>query len=42
MVGVRTVLDKPTLKAFKEASTDERYKRKDAKVVYKWLNKSER
>ncbi|KAK4185878.1 putative 3-hydroxyisobutyrate dehydrogenase protein [Podospora australis] len=37
-VGARTILDKPTLEAFKEAIEDERYKGKDARVVYKWLN----
>jgi 3-hydroxyisobutyrate dehydrogenase len=42
MVGARTVLDKPTLKAFGEAMGDQRYKGKDARVVYKWLNESER
>jgi len=42
MVGARTILDKPTLEAFKEASKDERYHGKDARVVYKWLNESER
>lgn len=41
-VGARTVLDKPTLEAFGEAISDERYKGKDARVVYKWLNESER
>lgn len=41
-VGARTVLDKPTLEAFEEASADERYKGKDARVIYKWLNESER
>jgi 3-hydroxyisobutyrate dehydrogenase-like beta-hydroxyacid dehydrogenase len=41
MVGARTVLDKPTLNAFDEAMSDERYKGKDARVVYKWLNESE-
>lgn len=41
MVGARTILDKPTLKAFDEAMADERYKGKDARVVYKWLNESE-
>lgn len=41
MVGARTVLDKPTLAAFEEAKSDERYKGKDARVVYKWLNESE-
>ncbi|KAF4553930.1 Hypothetical protein D9617_5g068050 [Elsinoe fawcettii] len=41
MVGARTVLDKPTLEAFEEAAGDERYKGKDARVVYKWLNESE-
>lgn len=42
IVGARTVLDGPTLEAFDEASKDERYKGKDARVVYKWLNESER
>lgn len=42
MVGARTILDKPTLEAFEEAKSDERYKGKDARVVYKWLNESER
>jgi 3-hydroxyisobutyrate dehydrogenase len=42
MVGARTILDKPTLDAFKEASKDERYHGKDARVVYKWLNESKR
>ncbi|KAG9771822.1 3-hydroxyisobutyrate dehydrogenase, mitochondrial [Exophiala dermatitidis] len=42
MVGARTILDKPTLAAFDEAMADERYKGKDARVVYKWLNESER
>lgn len=41
-VGARTVLDKPALGAFDEAAKDERYKGKDARVVYKWLNESER
>lgn len=40
-VGARTVLDKPTLGAFAEAIADERYKGKDARVVYKWLNEYE-
>ncbi|KAL1610121.1 hypothetical protein SLS60_001786 [Paraconiothyrium brasiliense] len=40
MVGARTILDKPTLEAFGEAMGDERYKGKDARVVYKWLNES--
>lgn len=38
--NARTVLDKPTLAAFEEAAADERYKGKDARVVYKWLNES--
>lgn len=38
--GARTVLDKPTLEAFWEAARDERYKGKDARVVYKWLSES--
>lgn len=42
MVGARTILDKPTLEAFAEAQSDERYRGKDARVVYKWLNDSER
>lgn len=42
MVGARTILDRPTLEAFEEAKNDERYKGKDARVVYKWLNESER
>ncbi|KAF2119447.1 3-hydroxyisobutyrate dehydrogenase-like protein [Lophiotrema nucula] len=42
MVGARTILDKPTLEAFDEAKNDSRYKGKDARVVYKWLNESER
>ncbi|RAR11219.1 3-hydroxyisobutyrate dehydrogenase-like protein [Stemphylium lycopersici] len=42
MVGARTILDKPTLEAFGEVMGDERYKGKDARVVYKWLNESER
>jgi 3-hydroxyisobutyrate/3-hydroxypropionate dehydrogenase len=41
-VGARTVLDGPTMQAFEEAAADERYKGKDARVVYKWLNESER
>ncbi|KAJ4350022.1 uncharacterized protein N0V89_008643 [Didymosphaeria variabile] len=42
MVGARTILDKPTLEAFGEAMGDERYEGKDARVVYKWLNESEK
>ncbi|KAK5211561.1 hypothetical protein LTR67_002064 [Exophiala xenobiotica] len=42
MVGAKTVLDKPTLGAFEDAMNDERYKGKDARVVYKWLNDQER
>ena len=42
MVGARTILDKPTLDAFEEAAADERYAGKDARVVYKWLNESEK
>lgn len=42
MVGARTILDKPTLAAFEEAKSDSRYKGKDARVVYKWLNESEK
>ncbi|KAI0439704.1 6-phosphogluconate dehydrogenase [Xylaria telfairii] len=40
-VGARTILDGPTLEAFQEAMADDRYKGKDARVVYKWLNESE-
>lgn len=40
-VGARTVLADPTLDAFAEAIADDRYKGKDARVVYKWLNESE-
>ncbi|RKU49427.1 hypothetical protein DL546_006696 [Coniochaeta pulveracea] len=40
-VGARTVLADPTLDAFAEAIADSRYKGKDARVVYKWLNESE-
>ena len=42
MVGARTVLDGPTLGAFEEAMGDERYRGRDARVVYKWLSESER
>ena len=42
MVGARTILDKPTLDAFEEAAADPRYQGKDARVVYKWLNESEK
>lgn len=42
MVGAKTVLDGPTQKVFKEVMADERYKGKDARVVYKWLNESEK
>ena len=38
--NARTVLDQATLRAFEEAAADERYKGKDARVVYKWLNES--
>lgn len=41
-VGARHILDKPTMEAFEEASADPRYKGKDARVVYKWLNESEK
>jgi 3-hydroxyisobutyrate/3-hydroxypropionate dehydrogenase len=41
MVGARTVLDEATMGAFEEVVRDERYKGKDARVVYKWLNESE-
>lgn len=37
-VGAKTILDGPTQQAFGEAMADERYKGKDARVVYKWLN----
>ncbi len=39
MVGARTVLNKPTLHAFAEAMEDENFLGKDARVVYKWLNR---
>lgn len=42
MVGARTVLDGPTLEVLREVMRDERYTGKDARVVYKWLNESER
>ena len=42
MVGARTILDKPTMAAFEEAAADPRYAGKDARVVYKWLNESEK
>ena len=38
MVGARMVTARPTYEAFEEAGRDERYKGKDARVVYKWLN----
>ena len=41
-VGARTVLDEPTMGAFNEAIADDRYRGKDARVVYKWLNESTR
>jgi 3-hydroxyisobutyrate dehydrogenase len=41
-VGARTVLAEPTLGAFAEAIADSRYTGKDARVVYKWLNESEK
>ncbi|KAL4891997.1 NAD binding domain of 6-phosphogluconate dehydrogenase-domain-containing protein [Aspergillus ambiguus] len=37
-VGARTILDEPTMDAFDEAAADPRYKGKDARVIYKWLN----
>ena len=42
MVGARHILDKPTLDAFEEVAADSRYKGKDARVVYKWLNESKK
>jgi 3-hydroxyisobutyrate/3-hydroxypropionate dehydrogenase len=42
MVGARTELDGVAMRAFEEAANDERYKGKDARVVYKWLSESER
>jgi len=42
MVGARHILDKPTLDAFEEAAADPRYRGKDARVVYKWLNESKK
>ncbi|UNI23001.1 3-hydroxyisobutyrate dehydrogenase [Purpureocillium takamizusanense] len=40
-VGARTILDAPTQSAFEEVMRDERYRGKDARVVYKWLNESD-
>ncbi|GJN75833.1 hypothetical protein Purlil1_1337 [Purpureocillium lilacinum] len=40
-VGARTILDGPTQTAFEEVMKDERYRGKDARVVYKWLNESD-
>ncbi|CAK7202832.1 hypothetical protein SEUCBS139899_005559 [Sporothrix eucalyptigena] len=40
MVGAKTILDAPTQTAFKEVMADDRYKGKDARVVYKWLNEN--
>lgn len=39
-VGAKSVLSKPAWDGFMEAAADERYKGKDARVVYKWLNES--
>ena len=39
-VNAKTVLSLPTLGAFEEAAADDRYKGKDARVVYKWLNEA--
>lgn len=39
-VGARSILSKPTLAGLLEAASDERYKGKDARVVYKWLNEN--
>lgn len=36
--GARTILGPLTVEAFKEAALDERYRGKDARVVYKWLS----
>ena len=38
--NARTVLDKRTLRAFEEATADDRYKGKDVRVIYKWLRES--
>ncbi|RMZ87501.1 hypothetical protein DV736_g5279, partial [Chaetothyriales sp. CBS 134916] len=40
MVGAKTVLDVPTQAAFEEAAA--KFPQKDARVLYKWLNESER
>ena len=40
-VGARTVLDGPALGAFEEAMADQRYRGRDARVVYKWLSEME-
>lgn len=42
MVGARTELDGVAMRALEEAANDERYKGKDARVVYEWLSESER
>ncbi|KAJ6442540.1 3-hydroxyisobutyrate dehydrogenase protein [Purpureocillium lavendulum] len=39
-VGAKTILDGPTQKAFQEVMKDGRYRGKDARVVYRWLNDS--
>jgi 3-hydroxyisobutyrate/3-hydroxypropionate dehydrogenase len=38
MCGARMDTGRTTLKAFEEAAADDRYKGKDARVVWKWLN----
>lgn len=39
-VNAKTVLSLPTLQAFEDAAADDRYKGKDARVVYRWLNEA--
>ena len=36
-LGAKTVLGKPMLEAYTEASRDERFKGKDSKVIYQYL-----
>jgi 3-hydroxyisobutyrate/3-hydroxypropionate dehydrogenase len=36
-MGARTVLGKPMLEAFRDASKDPKFQGKDSKIIYKWL-----
>lgn len=38
-VGARTMLGKPMLEAFTEASRDERFKSKDSNVIFQYLTR---